>query len=213
MNQPTAFRCWLTGLALCTVAVGVCVAYVDRSLALFFDAHIRHTNLWIWLDVALFPFVAIVGAAFIFQCACGVWLIAGHQLQAWTEIPFLCSWSAIAGVASEIILKRIFGRGWPDPTFIQNHLYGFRFLHAGWHWDSFPSGTATVSAAILAVLWILRPRWRVPGVVVVFFLMAAVVVMNYHWLSDVIAGGFLGLSVGWSTVRLLHPFERLTGDR
>lgn len=109
-------------------------------------------------------------------------------------------------VASEIILKRIFGRGWTDPTFVREH--GFHFLHGETHWDAFPSGTATVSFAILAVLWILRPRWRVAGTAAVVLLSAAVVIGNYHWLSDVIAGGFLGVTIGWGTVALLHPVIR-----
>jgi len=34
-------------------------------------------------------------------------------------------------------------------------------------------------------------------------LCCGVVVTNGHWLSDVIAGAFLGASIGWMTVRLL----------
>jgi len=34
-------------------------------------------------------------------------------------------------------------------------------------------------------------------------LLTAVVVTNGHWLSDVIAGAFLGASIGWMTVLLL----------
>ena|SRR5579863_6333031 len=213
MTSEAAFRYWLLALVLCTAAVGFCVAFVDRPLALFFDAHVRHTELWIWLDLALEPFLLAVAAALIFLFACGIWLISGRSLRPWTEIPFLCSWSAIAAVGSEIILKRVFGRGWADPTFIRDHLYGFRLLHGQPHWDAFPSGTASVSVAILAVLWMLKPRWRAVGVAIVFLPAAAVVVMNYHWLSDVIAGAFLGVSIGWSTVRLLHPFSRITGGQ
>jgi membrane-associated phospholipid phosphatase len=147
----------------------------------------------------------------VFLGSCSVWLISGHQLRPWTGFPFLCSCSVIVAVATEMIFKRVFGRGWPDPTFVRDHLYGFHLLHGETHWDSFPSGTASVSAAILAVLWILKPRVRAAGLLIVILVIAAVVVTNYHWLSDVIAGAFLGISIGWSTVRLLHPFSRLTG--
>lgn len=212
MTEKAAFRRWLLGLALCTVAVVFCVAYVDRPLALYFDAHVRHTRLWFWLNVLMSPLDLAVGGALFFMIGCGVWLISGRVLRSRVEIPFLCSASALWGVASEIGLKRIFGRGWPDPTFIERHKYGFHFLHGITYWDSFPSGTATVSSAIVSVLWILAPRWRVSAVLCVFVLAGAVVLANYHWLSDVIAGAFLGVSIGWATVRLLHPFHRFSGE-
>ena len=104
--------------------------------------------------------------------------------------------------ATETIFKRIFGRASADPAYVQNHFHGFHFLHGGFPWDAFPSGTATVSAAIASVLWIVAPRWRAIGVLLVLLLCIAVVVTNYHWVGDVIAGVFLGTSIGWMTVRL-----------
>ncbi len=128
--------------------------------------------------------------------------MSGRELRSWTETPLLCSWSAMWAVAADIIFKHIFGRGWPDPTYIHDHLYGFHLLRGSPHWDSFPSGTAAISVAIVSVLWIRNPRWRIPGMLIVFLVSGAVVMANYHWLSDVIAGSFLGATIGWSTVRL-----------
>ena len=212
MTSEAAFRYWLFALALCAVAVSFCIVYVDRPLALYLDTHVRHTEIWDWLNFTLRSFSLVVAVALFFLMACGIWLIFGHQLRPWTATPFLCSSSAMGAVATVISFKRIFGRGWPDPTFIRDHLYGFHLLRGETYWDAFPSGTATVSVAILAVLWILQPRLRAVGLVIVIFLMASVVMANYHWLSDVIAGAFLGASIGWAIVRLLHPFSRLTGE-
>jgi membrane-associated phospholipid phosphatase len=211
MTPRPAFRYWLCALALCAVAVGLCIVYVDRPLAEFLDAHVRHAELWVWLNRALRPFPLVVVALF-FLLGCGIWLISGRQLSPWAESPILFSWSVMWAVAAEIICKRIFGRGWPDPTFVRDHLYGFHFLHGQTYWDSFPSGTAMISLAMLSVLWILRPRWRAAGLVIVVLLWTVVILGNYHWLSDMIAAGFLGVTVGWSTVRLLHPFITRTGE-
>lgn len=201
MTGGAAFRYWLLALAVCAIAVAFCIAFVDRPLALFFDAHVRHTELWLWLDLGLRPFPLTIPVAVVFVFACSVWLISGHQLRSWAETPFFCSCSAISAGAVVLILKHIFGRGWPDPTFIHDHLYGFHLLHGEKHWNAFPSGTAAVSVAILAVLWILRSRWRLSGLAIAILLIVAVVVTNYHWLSDVIAGAFLGWSIGGLTVR------------
>lgn len=207
MTREAPFRYWLFAFALSAAAVGLCIAYVDRPLAEFLEERVRHTEFWIWLARALRPLALVVVAALAFLFGCGVWLISGRELPPWTETWLLYSWAAIWAVASEITFKRMFGRGWPDPTFVSNHLYGFHFLRGEAHWDSFPSGTATVSSAMLSVLWILKPRWRAVGLAIVVLLGVAVVIGNFHWLSDVIAGVFLGVTVGWSAVRLLRRLD------
>ena len=107
--------------------------------------------------------------------------------------------------AADIILKDVFGRAWPDPSYVQNHLYGFHLLRGGPHWQSFPSATAAISAAIVSVLWIVMPRWRAIGLLTVVLLCVAVVITDYHWVGDVIACTFLGTSIGWMTVQLAPP--------
>jgi len=202
MGHGNAFRAWLLAFAATVVAVGVCMAYVDRPVASFFESHFRQSALWNGIDLALSPIALVVVAALFFLLACGTWVLSGRPLVPWTRVPLLCSWATMWAVAAEIILKRMIGRSWPDPTYTQEHLYGFHWFHGTPHWDSFPSGTMAISCAILTVLWILRPRWRAPGVVVVALLCLAVVLNNYHWISDLIAGAFLGISIGWMTTRL-----------
>jgi membrane-associated phospholipid phosphatase len=208
MTRETAFKYWLLALAICIAAVSLCMVYVDRPLAEFVEAHIRHTWVWDVIDRSLHLFLFVVAAVLVFFLGCGVWLISGRELQSWTETPFLISAAVMWSIACDISLKHIFGRAWPDPTFVQEHRYGFHLLRGDTYWDAFPSSTTTVSLAILSVLWMLKPRWAVPVTLLVALLLVALVIGNYHWLSDVIAGIFLGVSIGWATVRLLHPLKR-----
>lgn len=208
MTNRTAFRGWTLALALCGIAVALCIAFVDRDAAEFFEAHLRHTVSWIWLDRALRPLDLVVAGALLFLFGCGIWVLSGRQVGRWAATPLLCAWSTIWAVAATIIFKHIFGRSWPDPTYVRDHLYGFHFLRGGPTRESFPSGTAAISTAIASVLWITRSGWRAFTLAIVVFLSVAVVFMNYHWISDVIAGAFLGASIGWSTVRLWEPPNR-----
>jgi hypothetical protein len=50
-----------------------------------------------------------------------------------TAAALYYSWAAMWATAADIIFKHIFGRASPDPTYTQNHLYGFRLLHGGRH--------------------------------------------------------------------------------
>lgn len=202
MTDHDAFRAWLFAFAVTAIAVVVCIAYVDRPVAVFFEAHLRHTAAWGWLAGALAPLNLAIVVALLFLLGCGSWIISGRPLRSWTQIPLLCAWAAMWAAAAETIFKRIFGRDGPDPRFVREHIYEFRLLHGDPRWESFPSGSAAISAAIVAVLWILLPRWRALGATIVVLLCLVVVIANYHWIGDVIAGAFLGASIGWMTVRL-----------
>jgi membrane-associated phospholipid phosphatase len=86
--------------------------------------------------------------------------------------------------------------------YVRYHLYGFHPLHANLHNSAFPSGHAIGAVGIVTVLWIMTPRFRIPSVLLAAAVMSAMLVKNAHWLSDMFAGAFLGLSIGWMTVRL-----------
>jgi membrane-associated phospholipid phosphatase len=69
-------------------------------------------------------------------------------------------------------------------------------MHGGAAYQSFPSGHMAATCAVVSVLWIWYPRLRwlvtIAGIAVGVGLIGA----NYHFLSDVIAGAFIGISIG-----------------
>ena len=209
MIRDVAFRRWLLLLVLCVMVVVACVCCIDRPAAELFNKYLRNTAVSGWIKSLLAPLVLIPVSALLFLFGSGCWLLSGRQLGRWTQKPLLCSWSTIWALAAEFVCKDIFGRGWPDPTYIESHLYGFRFLHAGPHWTSFPSGTSTIAAALSATIWLVAPRLRLPILFLIVLICAGVVVTNEHWISDVIAGAFLGASIGWMTVSMLVSHLRL----
>lgn len=200
MSQNLPFRRFLLTLALCALSVVTCVYYFDRPAAEYFNVHVRPFDLWILLNRLLAPLVVIPVAALFFQFAAGLWLLSGRRLASWALTPLLFSSGTIWAISAEFVLKQIFGRGSPDPTYLANHLYGFRSLHAGNGWESFPSGTATIALTIVTITWLRLPHWRVPVSLLAGLACIGVTVTNGHWVSDVIAGMFLGACIGWMTV-------------
>ena len=105
-------------------------------------------------------------------------------------------------------LKRAFGRTWPEtwvnhnPSWIDNHVFGFFPFHGGPGWASFPSGHMFATAGLLGVPWLLLPRLRPLWAVLIALMAIGLYTMDYHFVSDIIAGTGLGAAVATVVVRL-----------
>jgi membrane-associated phospholipid phosphatase len=95
-----------------------------------------------------------------------------------------------------------FGRYWPEtwiddnPSLIGDGAYGFHPFHGGTAYSSFPSGHTARILAVATIVWIGYPRWRWACVLSSLAVAAGLIGMNYHFVGDVIAGGFVGGIVG-----------------
>jgi hypothetical protein len=101
MPNDLAYRRWLLALALCAISVLVCIWYVDRPAAEFFNSNVRPYPAWIWLDRLLAPLVAVPVAALLFQFGAGLWLLIGRRLASWTLTPLVHSSGTIWAIAAE----------------------------------------------------------------------------------------------------------------
>jgi membrane-associated phospholipid phosphatase len=195
---PGPLRRWLLGLVVCIIASLVSIQWVDRPVAVLFQP-LRDTTAAYWVNRVLDGLGLALAFAVLFPIGCGLRLAAGKRLASWTAIPLLCSWSTVLGLGAEALFKRIFGRMTPE-TFLGSQDYGFSLLHGSAVGDAFPSGTAIISVAIATVLWITVPRLRLAVMSAAGFFCVAVILLDEHWLADVIAGGYLGATIGWFTV-------------
>ena len=78
--------------------------------------------------------------------------------------------------------------------------------------EAFPSGTTSITAAILSVLWIRAPRLRAVYAMLLAFVAFALIVTNGHFVADVIGGAFLGASTGWMTILLWKHASGIRGS-
>ena len=69
----------------------------------------------------------------------------------------------------------------------------FHWFHGGGNFGGFPSGHMTVFSAFFAAAWIYYPRCRYISVGIMLLLTTALIGTDYHFLSDIIAGAYLGL--------------------
>jgi membrane-associated phospholipid phosphatase len=204
-----AFKIWLYGLLITVLLASISVAWIDKAISIliydmfgprrFPDTFIRSPGLSIPLASAL-VFVSL-----------GLFAIMGRRFSKIETSALLCSVSVLAAGVIKDQLKYAFGRTWPDSwrpgilSLIRDNVYGFHFFHSGHSYESFPSGHAAAVAAVMSVLWIMYPKLRVPYAICIGAADAGLVLLNLHFVSDVVAGTFVGVSTGLFTLALCSP--------
>jgi membrane-associated phospholipid phosphatase len=99
------------------------------------------------------------------------------------------------------IIKYVFGRTNTRLWLIQPELYGLHWFGGGGHFSSFPSGHMAVFTAMMLAICRQIPQLRLAGIGFLLCLGLALIVTEYHFLSDVIAGTYLGVVVDVLTWR------------
>jgi membrane-associated phospholipid phosphatase len=167
-HQAGQIRVWLAALSLCIALVAFSIAFIDRPLALW--VHQFH-GIETLAPVTHLP-IWVVPSAILLFAALAVATAFGYR-NSLAEFALCCGTALIGGAVIKDQLKFLFGRAWPETwingnrSFVADGIYGFWPLHGGDAYASFPSGHTTV---------------LVGG--------------GFHWLSDTIAGAFLGAAVG-----------------
>lgn len=211
----TTIQKWFGALVAMMVAVVIGYKWLDRPIALFAHQHIaRHAG---FNELTHIPDPALPVAIIIFVAA-GLWVMSGWTLPKPATAAVLCAMSAMIAEVTKSILKYAFGRTWPEtwlgdnPSLIRDGMNGFNFFHGGPDYASFPSGHLAVTAAVVSVLWIVYPRWRAIYALALLAVALGLIGANYHFLSDVIAGAFVGASTGWMVTVLWQRRDAINLD-
>jgi len=105
------------------------------------------------------------------------------------------------------ILKGLFGRTTARLWLLHPDQFGFHWFHGGGEFSAFPSGHMAVFTALMLGIGRYFPRLRPVCAGLLFVLALALIVTQYHFFSDIVAGFYLGLLVDLLTCRglsLLH---------
>lgn len=208
----TPIKRWIVSLAGVILASTISFHWLDRPVALFFHSSVARPETFARLTYAPDPMVPLAVMVFV---VLGLMNLSGRALSRLENCALLCSLSVIVAELTKIQLKPVFGRTWPDtfrdnnPSFLHDGVYGFNFLHGGHAYASFPSGHTAVTCAVISVLWIYYPKWRWLYVLAVLAVATGLIGANYHFVSDVIAGGFVGISCGWMLTSLWKAHEHV----
>jgi membrane-associated phospholipid phosphatase len=189
------FGIWLASLASVAIAVIACVIWVDRPLALLaYEWFGRHRSVQHLAGTpGLFGPLAVLAFA--------VLLVRWFLARRFGTIDIVANLCIITIAIAEPLkgwLKFVFGRTWPaygQPSFIFEAAYGFHPFHGGSDFESFPSGHSAAVCGVAVILWTYFPTIRAFCAAIVAAISVALVAGDFHFLSDVIAGAFLGASL------------------
>jgi membrane-associated phospholipid phosphatase len=198
-------RCSVIATGSCALAVVICYFWVDRSVAFFvYDHHINKIDVFRWLTYPppeVQNWSALVITMLIVRRAWGPFV-------RWQKVLLVACISLIVADDFRISLGDVFGRYWPEtwthdnPSLIGTGTYGFHPFQRGDDIGSFPSGHACRILGFAGVWMIAIPGIRAMAIVLCAPMLVSLVAMNYHFVSDVIAGSVLGGLIATCAARL-----------
>jgi len=184
--------------AVIVAMIGV-VQFVDYPLALAV-ARLHLAQSTLQGPAVQLPVMIVLAAAGV---AAGVtYLVRKKPIPKWATAAMLAGLSLLGSVVLvAFVLKPLFGRAGPG-EFLAHCDTGFFWFDRNGEHRSFPSGHSSQAAALLSVLWLLYPRWRWAYAGAFVVLAAALIVGEWHFLGDILAGGLIGAAGGTLAVQL-----------
>ena len=187
------FRLWCLLLVATLIMVAICIRWLDLPVALAFRVN---TNRVSGLGTALGSMVLVSGQMLTIATLAIVRMAKGN-LPAFAKAIFVaCCASLSSFVANDYVLKIIFGRLNPSDFFQGATTQIFHFFQ-GNQQSSFPSGHMVMATAFAMVMMRLQPRTRPILVILLCVGAVALIVGDWHFLGDVVAGTFVGGTAGF----------------
>ncbi len=197
-------NCWLYGFCFFVTAVltTICYFFIDKQVAFFCKTMSQHL-----LDI--FQVITTLGqseAYLIGFFALFLFLkFYKHRQRAANRALFLFAAFALSGIAADIV-KITVARSRPA-MFLEANLYGFDFFRIGHEYNSFPSGHVTTVFSVAMALSLFFPKHKVLFFCYALIVSLSRVIINTHYVGDVIAGAYLGVTTVFFLYWLYGRYE------
>lgn len=193
--EPKALRfpgkAWLLSLLICALAAALAYAYLDVPVAHFVYGTLGKSKSIAsgFTSLVLLAVEAAVALTLILTR-----LVRGHLSPFREATAIACLTSMCAYAINDGTLKHLFGV--PNPMAVLHGTQHALHLLKGSAASSFPSGHMVLACAFAGVFMRLYRRSILPLSALLLFGATVLVVGDWHFVSDVIAGSFLGISAG-----------------
>ncbi len=192
-----ALRIWLLSFLACAALAILAFKKIDLPVARLVWRSGSHFG---YLSAAFGATVILTLEAAVVLSLVVARLVRGHISRFAETLALACLASICAYGVNDHVLKPIFGVPSPGDT-MHGARHGFHFL-MGFGYTSFPSGHMVLAGAFVGVFMRFY-RASIRPLACLLLIAAALLVMGeWHFVSDVIAGTFIGVSAGMLAAEL-----------
>ena len=205
MNAPGKIRLSAGGFLFTAVLVALSYGFLDARIALWFDRLLRSdprlSQYTSRIPDLLLPVVLVLSGA--------MWAMYLRQVRRGSRDGktrfFLLSGTALpAAYVAKSMLKHLFGRIGTRAWLENGGDLSFHWFRGGGDYSGFPSGHMAVFTTLAIACRLFFPKYRAACFAAIAGLGIAMIATDYHFPSDVIAGGYLGLVVLAGADRILE---------
>ncbi|MCL1050961.1 phosphatase PAP2 family protein [Shewanella abyssi] len=192
INIRTSIWLYLAAISLTLFSV----LFLDRGIASWMHEH-SHAS-YIFKPLSQMPLLFEILSALVLICC-----ITQKGRQRFASLTLTLGITLIVASLVRVSAKFIFGRTWPEtwiqtatgsnPSWITDSVEGFHPFAQGLAYNSFPSGHALFTFALVSVFWWRFPQFKVIWIIAMFGAIAGQIGQNYHFLGDLLAGGTFGV--------------------
>lgn len=207
MPYGKALGCWLTCAIGVAAGVTAAMLWADAPIA-----HIFASNLSRWNAVGngLSSPIIVTGEMLVMALLVAVRLMSG-ALPRFGKALLLASATSLATFAvNDVALKFLFGIPNPADVLLHGADHGLHLLR-GSRQSSFPSGHMALAASWVFAFARLYRRALLPLGGMLLLAAAVLIIGDWHFLSDVIAGIFVGATAGLAAGELWIQHDKRLG--
>lgn len=183
---------WLLSLIICAVATGIAFVYFDVPIAHGVYGSLGRAESLAESGFASAILLGIEGAVALVLVILRI--VRGHLSPVREASVLACLASICAYAINDSTLKYIFGV--PSPTAVLHGAQHAFHLLGGSSKNSFPSGHMVLAGAFAGVFMRLHRKAILPLLALLVIAAGLLIAGDWHFLSDVIAGTFVGVSAG-----------------
>ncbi len=190
-RYSVVLRIWLLLFVACAALAAFCFKEIDLPVARFFWRFSHHLNS---LNGAFGTTVILTVESVVVLGLIVARLTRGHISRFAEVLAIACLASICAYGVNDEVLKPFFGVPGPE-AIIHGTRHGFN-LAMGFPYSSFPSGHMVLAGAFAGAFMRLYRATILPLAGLLLLAAGLLVVGDWHFISDVIMGAFLGVSAG-----------------
>ena len=211
--MPKSLRKISINIVLFVVLIFISIFYIDKifvQLIEYIPIYEENPTSQLYLSfltkISSIPFVIFGLSPFLILVSIFSFLYC-KRVKKFYLVIFLSAISIEVGTSIKSIFKFLFSRNNVN-HFLKYNDDNFLWLKDIHSLSAFPSGHTIAIVSFLAVFWITYPKFRIFYLFISVLIFSTLMLLKFHFLSDILAGILLGWIVGYLIIILFKFFAK-----